>query len=111
MVQTGTSGNTYSSAREHHSLEQQQSDLPFATVRAADCLHECPLIEQRHIRVNIGEVGVKEGILQRLFRKGKGTLLPQILEVFCRDAGGGGLDEAGELKVRVAEGRFPSRVT
>lgn len=67
---------TYSSAGKHHRLEQQQSNLPLASILGAYNIHKLLPIQNRHVRVHEVEVSIQKGCAQWLFRERQCTLLP-----------------------------------
>lgn len=94
------------SSSEQHRLIQEQADLSTQAILRVNNAQEFIELQQRHIRVDIFNVGPEKSILKLQGGEGQCSLGMEILDIFRGNSGRQWLDESWKLsqQVRLFEG-------
>lgn len=74
--------------RKHNALVQQQTRLSVNAISAVNNAQKVVQVNQRHVRIDIFNVALQQGILKRNIGQRQGALDTEILHIFRCNLGG-----------------------
>jgi hypothetical protein len=90
-------------AREEDGMVQEQADLAFLAVGGVDHLQKVEQLEEGHVGVDIFDVGLQEGVLQRTVGYAQGALALEIGDLILANSVGQWFDPGRQVRTWFVE--------